>query len=584
MAESYIITPGGYRAASLVHLVEPGNILDGTGNNLRKLDPNKKVVAEYGPIPVRPGKGPLMPLNVSVRPIEVESVRAGGAAAAAAPVTVPSLGTGWITYAYWNNATGKAITSFTTTWRVPPNPRLDDGELIYLFNGIQNSTMIYQPVLQWGSNGAFGGNYWCVASWYADGQGGQAFYSQNTRVDVDQLLTGLMTQTGSANGQFSYNCIFQGIANSALPIQNVQELTWCAETLEAYGLKQADDYPAAGKCAMTSIQIVTGNTDPTLSWTADTPVSDTGQHTIVVSNANPGGEVDLYFNRRDDWVVDKTIIFNETSPKNPSIASLNGRLYIAWKGDGNDFLNVMYSSDNGRTFGHKFTSRETSPQAPALCAHNGNLYITWKGDGNDNLNVAIVDISGTNITGFSNKVTLGDTSPLSPSLASFGGRLYIAWKGDGNDNLNVMYSSNNGASFGNKYTSPETSPQAPGLASSPNNLFITWKGDGNDNLNVATVNISGASITGFSKVTLPDTSPVSPALAYNGRLYLSWKGDGNDWLNVEYSMDSGRNFENKAISSETSQLPPSLCVHNGTVYIAWKGDGNDFLNVAEVGA
>jgi hypothetical protein len=49
---------------------------------------------------------------------------------------------------------------------------------------------------------------------------------------------------------------------------------------------------------------------------------------------------------------------------------------------------VESSADNGRTFGHKFTSGETSSQAPALCAHSGELFITWKGDGNDNLNVA----------------------------------------------------------------------------------------------------------------------------------------------------------------------------------------------------
>ena len=583
MAEAYIITPGGYRPASMVHLVERGHRLDGTAGRIRKLDPDRKEVADYGEIPKRPGKEPLMPKNVMTAAPSAAAHVGGGTAAA--PKQIPALGSGWITYAYWNNGTGKPITSFKTAWRVPPNPRTADGQLIYLFNGIQNSTMIYQPVLQWGSNGAFGGNYWCVASWYADGQNGHAFYSQNTQVGIDQILIGLMSQTGSANGQFSYNCIFEGIANSALPIQNVQELTWCAETLEAYNVQQASDYPAEGMCQMTEIEIITGSTHPALDWTAETPVSDTGQHTIVVSNADPGGEVDLYFNRLDDWVINKTIIASNTTPKNPSIASLNGRLYIAWKGDGNDNLNVMYSADNGVSFGNKYISGETSPQAPALCAHNGNLYIAWKGDGNDHLNVARVDISGSAITGFSDKVILGDTSPLSPSLASFGGRLYLAWKGDGNDNLNVMYSADNGASFGNKYTSPETSPQAPGLTASGSNLFITWKGDGNDNLNVATVNISGQHISGFSKVILPDTSPVSPALAYlNGRLYLSWKGDGNDWLNVEYSTDNGRTFGNKAISSETSPQPPSLCVHNGRVYIAWKGDGNDFLNAAQVGA
>ena len=188
----------------------------------------------------------------------------------------------------------------------------------------------------------------------------------------------------------------------------------------------------------------------------------------------------------------------DTSPMSPALASLNGRIYIAWKGDGNNNLNLMYSSDNGQTFGNKYTSGETSAEAPALVVHNNNLYIGWKGNGNDNLNVAMVQFSGNNITGFVNKNTLGDTSQLSPSLASLNGNLYIAWKGDGNDNLNIMYSTNNGQSFGNKYTSGETSPQAPALAVYNGNLFIGWKGDGNDNLNVSLVGMTAGVINGFS--------------------------------------------------------------------------------------
>jgi hypothetical protein len=281
----------------------------------------------------------------------------------------------------------------------------------------------------------------------------------------------------------------------------------------------------------------------------------------------------------------------DTSPRSPALASLNGQLFIAWKGDGNDNLNVMVSGDNGQTFGGKFTSPETSPQAPCLAAHNGNLYIGWKGDGNDNLNVAVVDVSGGVVTGFSNKVTLGDTSPVSPALASLGGRLYLGWKGDGNDNLNVMVSSDNGHTFGGKFTSPETSPQGPCLAAHSGNLYIGWKGDGNDNLNVAVVDVSGSVVTGFSnKVTLGDTSPVSPTLAsFNGRLYLGWKGDGNDNLNVMYSTDNGHTFGNKYISPETSPQPPALVAHTPSapatvnLFIGWKGDGNDNLNVSVVG-
>ena len=178
-------------------------------------------------------------------------------------------------------------------------------------------------------------------------------------------------------------------------------------------------------------------------------------------------------------------MLGDTSPLSPSLASVNGSLYLAWRGDGNDQLNVMVSFDNGSTFGNKFISGETSTEAPVLGTFNGTLMIAWKGDGNDNLDVARVDTNPTP-TGFSNKVTLGDTSPRSPALSELNGRLYIAWKGDGNDQLNVMFSTD-GQNFGNKSIATETSPEAPSLVNHNADIFIGWKGDGNDNLNVATV-------------------------------------------------------------------------------------------------
>jgi hypothetical protein len=60
------------------------------------------------------------------------------------------------------NRTGHPVTRFTTTWTVPAAPSTHSDQTVFLFNGIQNSTMIYQPVLQWGPSGAGGGNFWAV--------------------------------------------------------------------------------------------------------------------------------------------------------------------------------------------------------------------------------------------------------------------------------------------------------------------------------------------------------------------------------------------------------------------------------------
>ena len=278
-------------------------------------------------------------------------------------------------------------------------------------------------------------------------------------------------------------------------------------------------------------------------------------------------------------------ILQETSTLSPSLAGLNSNLYIAWKGDGNDNLNIMCSANNSQTFGKPYTSPQTSPQAPALCAHNGHLYIAWTGEGNNQINVAIVDGSGTTITGFSQQVILKETTPVSPSLASLNGILYLAWKSAGTDNLNVMYSADHGKTFGNKYTSPQTSSQSPALCAHNAHIYIAWAGDhGNDAINVAIVDVSGNAITGFSqKVTLIETTPVSPAMAsFNGNLYLAWRGNGNTNLNIMYSANHGVTFGNKYVSPELSTTSPTLTVLPGTVFIAWKG-ASDKLNLSPLG-
>jgi hypothetical protein len=104
--------------------------------------------------------------------------------------------------------------------------------------------MIYQPVLQWGPSAAGGGNFWTVASWVADGSGRPAFHSPLRRVNAGSVLVGEITLTGQTATRFNYRCRFQGIPFTTLPIQNVNELRWCIETLEAYNLVLCSNYPA----------------------------------------------------------------------------------------------------------------------------------------------------------------------------------------------------------------------------------------------------------------------------------------------------------------------------------------------------
>jgi Astacin (Peptidase family M12A) len=82
----------------------------------------------------------------------------------------------------------------------------------------------------------------------------------------------------------------------------------------------------------------------------------------------------------------------DTSDRSPAIASDGiGRIFIAWKGSGNENLNLMVSRDGGLTFTGKFVSAETSDDSPALMGGrelDGRIFMAWRGSGNENLNVA----------------------------------------------------------------------------------------------------------------------------------------------------------------------------------------------------
>ncbi len=279
MNEDLVLTPGGWRPRDRVRHIPPTTVLDGTNSHLRLLQPSGEVLADLGVLEKRRDQHPLMPDEVYV-PDDKKA----------------ALGSGWITYAYWSNTTGTAVSHFSTTWTVPPAPATQNGQTIFLFNGIQNAIpMILQPVLQWGPSAAGGGNYWAIASWFADGQNGAANYSTLVQVNPGDSLTGLMTLTNQTTQGFSYRCEFVGFANTILNIQNTLELAWNVETLEAYSIATCSDYPDTTKTAMVAIGIQTGSTAPALAWTAVNAVTDCGQQTSIVSDSATSGEVDLFY-------------------------------------------------------------------------------------------------------------------------------------------------------------------------------------------------------------------------------------------------------------------------------------------------
>jgi hypothetical protein len=299
-----VLTPGGLRPRSLVHRLEPGQHVSTKGGRVRIIETaTGRVVKDLGE---------------SAKPGDSE-----GDHPHVAPAIVPSLpDIGWIENSQWRNGGTDPIVYFSTTWVVPPAPSSSDNQIIFLFNGMQpdSAAHILQPVLQWGSNGAFGGNYWCITNWYADGQGGAAVYgTSQPQVNPGDVLQGVMTCTGQSGTEFNYTSSFVGYPAADVTQTDVDELTWAYETLECYGsnsnlpLTQCSDYPNTPLTAMYDIEIKTGTpgssgTDAAIDWFPVTSFTDCGQNCLIVSNDSPGGAVYLYYQQPTQnfyFIVDK---------------------------------------------------------------------------------------------------------------------------------------------------------------------------------------------------------------------------------------------------------------------------------------
>jgi hypothetical protein len=281
------LTPGGFRSQSLVHSIPPGHGIRIDAGTPKLVDLATQGVAEFPPPP--PG-AVVPPLH------QGRLIATGAPTREVAPGARPALGSGWIVYGWWDSG-ARPISNFTTTWIVPPAPTTYAAQTIFLFNGIQNTGPnfgILQPVLQYGASAAGGGDYWSIASWYIT-SAGNAFHTPLSRVAPGQTLVGVMDETDWSGTAYSYDCAFQGVQDTRLPVQNVAPLHWANETLEAYAITRASDYPSSSKSAFTSITISVGTTRPSLSWTAVSRITDCGQRAVTVSDANPGSEIDIYY-------------------------------------------------------------------------------------------------------------------------------------------------------------------------------------------------------------------------------------------------------------------------------------------------
>lgn len=235
---TFAMTPGGLRTSDRIIHVEDGTVVRPPRRRARPHDPNKTWMGE-----------------VARANWIVATVRQGG-----------------------------PIQDFVADIVVPGEPSRRDGQLLYVFTGAQDepTTMILQPVLQWGAAGDPDG--WHICSWLVDRQTGKAHRTGSVAVKPGARVRARIRRTGRDGARIAYTCEFEGHGATKLNVVLDTALRTAVSVLEAYRTTGPLNYPPDPAIRFEGVRLVQAQPG---AWLPRNFVIDDGQHAEIVQQSEP---------------------------------------------------------------------------------------------------------------------------------------------------------------------------------------------------------------------------------------------------------------------------------------------------------
>lgn len=292
------------------------------------------------------------------------------------------------------------------------------------------------------------------------------------------------------------------------------------------------------------------------------------------------------------WVGNKKISdLSSIDPKsnyNPGAATLNGKMYIVYKGESSD--NLYQATLNGTSWsGNKkisdtYSIDPKSNRSPAMATYKNQIIMVYKGASSNNLYWA--QFNGSSWSG--NK-KISDTSKIdpksnaTPALAVYNNKLYMVYKGESSNNLYVAEFDGSTWSGNRKISDISNidpkSNQTPGLGVHKDKLYLIYKGESSNDLYQAT--FDGTTWTG--NVKIKDISQISPESNYgpalapiNNRLIMVYKGAHTNNIYQADMLDTtwtgNIRIEDESSIDPRSNYTPALTPYDNRLEMIYKGE------------
>jgi len=152
----------------------------------------------------------------------------------------------WNASVTWDNTSNFPIESFTTNWRVPPYPLVDDNQSIFIYSAAQPAdySSALLPILQYGPSAAGGANTWAVATWYMTSA--YVYHTCLTQVEIGDPLHAAIHLTYIRQllpPTYDYTARFKGIDDTVLSVRYSQELKDLALGVQGRNVSSEGEYP-----------------------------------------------------------------------------------------------------------------------------------------------------------------------------------------------------------------------------------------------------------------------------------------------------------------------------------------------------